>query len=113
MTIEELKALGVQTEEGLSRCLNNEAFYFRLIGMAVEDAAFEKLEEAVAAGDLTAAFEAAHSLKGVTGNLSLAPLYEPLSEMTELLRARKEADYAPYLEQIRCSRGAIRALCGE
>ncbi len=37
-------------------------------------------------------FEAAHALKGVIGKLALAPIYNPLTEMTELLRARKKAD---------------------
>ena len=32
------------------------------------------------------AFEIAHSLKGVYGNLSLTPLYEPMCELTELLK---------------------------
>lgn len=36
--------------------------------------------------------EAAHALKGVIGKMALAPIYNPLTEMTELLRARKKAD---------------------
>ena len=43
MTIAELKALGVDTEQGLTRCMNNEGFYFRLVKMAAADANFEKL----------------------------------------------------------------------
>ena len=33
LTIEKLKAYGANVEEGMERCLNNEAIYFRLIGM--------------------------------------------------------------------------------
>jgi len=111
MTIEELKALGADTDAGLARCLNNEAFYFRLIGMAAKDAAFEKLESAIAAGELGAAFEAAHSLKGVLGNLSLTFLFEPVSELTEILRAKAQADYAPLVRTVLERRDALRALC--
>lgn len=110
LTIEALKELGVNTQEGLARCMNNEAFYLRLVGMGLKDGGFDKLEEAVAAGDLDAGFEAAHALKGVLGNLALTPLYTPVSEMTELLRARTQADYAPYIEKIKGERAKLLAL---
>ena len=99
-TIEKLKEYGANVEEGLARCLGKEDFYFKLINMAIKDPGFEKLHNAIAAGDLDAAFDAAHALKGVTGNLSLTPLFDPIAEMTELLRARKEVDYQPYLQII-------------
>ena len=37
--------------------------------------------------------EICHALKGVIGNLAITPLYEALSDMTEKLRSREEADY--------------------
>lgn len=100
LTIEALNAYGANTEEGLNRCMNNEGFYFRLIGMALADGNFEKLRDALEAGDLAAAFESAHALKGVLGNLSLTPLYQPASELTELLRVRAEGDYKGLLEEV-------------
>ena len=86
LTIDSLKALGVDTKEGLGRCMNNEAFYLRLVGMGLNDAAFQRLTEAKEAGDTAAVFEAAHALKGVTGNLSLTPLYAPIDRLTERTR---------------------------
>ncbi|MBR1455749.1 MAG: Hpt domain-containing protein, partial [Oscillospiraceae bacterium] len=97
MTIEALRDYGANVEEGLNRCMNNEAFYLRLVNMAIDDPNFVRLHETVRAGDLKAAFEAAHSLKGVLGNLSLTPLYAPVAEMTEELRAGAAADYDAYL----------------
>ena len=47
LTIEKLKEFGADTEAGLTRCMNNEEFYFRLIGMAAKDPNFEKLEIAL------------------------------------------------------------------
>ena len=70
LTVDALRACGANTQEGLGRCMNNEAFYIRLVNMALDDASFQKLSDAVAAGDKKAGFEAAHSLKGVLGNLS-------------------------------------------
>ena len=50
LTIQGLKDLGVNTDEGLARCLNNEAFYFRLINMALNDAAYDSLRASFDAG---------------------------------------------------------------
>ena len=110
LTIDGLRDFGADVDQGLQRCMNNEAFYLRLVPMAANDAGFEKLGAAVAGGDLTAAFEAAHALKGVLGNLALTPLYEPVSEMTELLRARQEADYAALLSAIMEKRALLQAM---
>ena len=113
MTIEELKSYGADTEQGLQRCMNNEAFYFRLVKMAAADDNFRKLFEAAEGGDLDAAFEAAHALKGTTGNLALTPVFAPVSELTELLRERKQADYAGLVAVIREEREKLLGICGE
>ena len=110
LTIESLRSFGANVDEGLQRCMNNEAFYLQLVGMAIDDQGFEKLSDAVAKHDLDAAFEAAHALKGVLGNLSLTPIYESASEITELLRARTEADYSSILEKILSQRDWLRAM---
>ncbi|MBQ2146937.1 MAG: Hpt domain-containing protein, partial [Firmicutes bacterium] len=113
LTIEKLKEFGADTEAGLTRCMNNEEFYFRLIGMAAKDPNFEKLEIALAMEEPDDAFEAAHALKGVLGNLSLTPLLEPVAEMTELLRARADADYAPLMAKIDEKLAELKALAAE
>ncbi len=110
LSIETLRRFGANTQDGLGRCMNNEAFYLRLVKMSLDDANFAKLETAVGENDKKAAFEAAHALKGVMANLALTPLCLPLSEMTELLRAGEDADYASYLERIRQKREALLVL---
>ncbi|MBO5568491.1 MAG: Hpt domain-containing protein [Clostridia bacterium] len=82
LTIDSLRAYGANVDEGMTRCMNNEAFYFRLIGMALKDSRFDTLGVKIAGGDLQAAFEEAHALKGVLGNLALTPIYNSVSEMT-------------------------------
>ena len=64
-----------------------------MIDMGLSNDCFEKLETALKNNKLDEAFEAAHALKGVLGNLALTPIYTPLAEMTEMLRAKKSADY--------------------
>ena len=100
LTVNALQELGANTEEGMARCLNNESFYLRMVDMGLKDAGFGKLADALQAGDLDAGFEAAHALKGIMANLSLTPIYAPVSEITEMLRRREEADYQPLLAKI-------------
>jgi len=100
LTIDALKAYGANVQEGLARCMNNEAFYLRLVKMGANDANFRKLSDALANRDLAAAFEAAHALKGVLANLALTPVLQPVVEATELLRARTDTDYAPLAARI-------------
>ncbi|MDO5476388.1 MAG: Hpt domain-containing protein [Eubacteriales bacterium] len=110
LTIQELADYGANVEEGLRRCMNNESFYLRLVGIAAADEGFDRLAAQIEAGALEEAFDSAHALKGVLGNLFLTPLYEPVSEVTELLRAKKEADYAPLVSQILERRDRLKEL---
>lgn len=111
ITIEKLNSFGADTAEGLGRCYGNEALYLRLVNMIPAEGNFAVLEEALGAGDLDKAFEAAHALKGVLANLALTPWLAPVSEMTELLRGRQKADCAALLSEARRQRDAFVALC--
>ncbi len=112
LTVDGLRAFGADTGEGLGRCMNNEAFYLRLVNMALDDQNFSRLEEALKNGDVKAAFEAAHALKGVLANLSLTPLYAPAAEMTEILRAGTDAGCGSLLERLLAQREALAAMRG-
>ena len=110
LTVEKLKEYGADTDDGLSRCMSNEALYLRLVSTVPDQADFDKMKDFIAGGDLKSAFESAHALKGVLGNLSLTPLYEKVCEITELLRARTETDYSPLLEEIDSLREGLKKL---
>ena len=97
LNIEKLKLFGANTEEGLQRCMNNEAFYLKLVNRFMESNDFPKLKESINNNDLEEGFKAAHALKGVLGNLSLTPLYNIISEMTELLRNKVARDYSDFI----------------
>ena len=100
LTVEKLRAFGANVEEGLGRCINNEQFYLRLAEKAIADPGFEKLMEAAEKGDLEQGFAISHALKGVTANLALTPLYDPLCEITELFRNKTQTDYVPLVAAI-------------
>ena len=110
LTMEALRRFGANTEEGLSRCMNNEGFYLKLVNMELESRGFEKLAASLEQGEWHAAFEAAHSLKGSLGNLALTPLYVPAAELTERLRDGKEIDYADLLAEMRRQHDALIKL---
>ena len=85
--IAELNALGVNTDEALTRFMKNTALYVRMLGKfpaAVKDADVMACFEAE---DHEKALAAAHTLKGVTGNLSLTPLFTAYTDIVALLRA--------------------------
>ena len=109
--INKLREYGADVDTGLARCMNNEAFYLKLVEKSLGDNAFDKLNESLDANDLDAAFEAAHSLKGVMGNLALTPIYDPMVEITELLRSRTEMDYSALRNQINEKKDELTELC--
>ena len=110
ITIEGLKEFGADTTTGLTRCLNKEDFYLKMVGMGLNEPRFNQLGEALSQKDMDAAFELSHALKGVVGNLALDPLYKIISEMTELLRAKSDADYESMYAQIMEKRNALLAM---
>ena len=84
---EALCAGGVNVDEALERFMGNEALLNRFLKKFPDDANYGKLVQAVEAGDREGALTASHTLKGVCGNLSLAPLHALLTDQVGLLRA--------------------------
>lgn len=109
LTLETLQSYGVNTKEGLSRCMNNEKFYFRMLGMGLKNDSFDKLETLLAAGNLDEAFEQAHAIKGVVGNLAITPIYNQIADITESLRARKDLDYVSIYKPVKSLRDELVA----
>ena len=111
LTLDALKEYGANIEEGMGRCLNNEAIYLRLVNQAMGTTNLEDLKTALDENDLNRAFELCHAMKGVFGNLALSPLYELSSEMTEHLRHQEQADYAGLYARLSERADALKALC--
>ena len=110
LTVDALREFGANTAEGLGRCLNKEAFYLRLVNMALDAPEFEKLAKAIQDDDRKAAFEAAHALKGSLSNLALTPIANPVAELTEMLRGGQDADYTVLLERVLRQREVLITL---
>ena len=110
LTLDSLRAWGADTADGMNRCMNNEAFYLRMIDKAMQDDSYENLKAAIESGDLARGFEIAHALKGVTGNLALTPIDTPVREITEFLRSRTEMDYTALLTEIITKKNELTEL---
>lgn len=85
--LDELKALGVDVDDGLKRLMGNEKLYKRLLGSFVKMIRTQAVDPDFDENDCTEAIEKAHSIKGTAGNLSLTPIYESYSEILNLLRS--------------------------
>lgn len=72
--------------EGLARVGGNKALFVKLLGMCVSSPEFERFETAAAAGDIKACEEAVHTVKGLSGNLSMTTLYEASDMFCRSLR---------------------------
>lgn len=110
ITIDNLAELGANVGEGVARCMGKEDFYLKLVNMVVADDGYERLKAAIEAHDLEEGFERAHALKGAVSNVSLTPLLEPISEMTELLRDRSDIDYSDLVNKMFEELDKLRAL---
>lgn len=81
-----LKAAGVDYDGALARFMGNEGLLTRFLKKFLDDPNFLDLQGAMERGDAEAAFRAAHTLKGVAGNLSLSELYDNAAKIAEALR---------------------------
>ncbi len=81
-----LEAAGVDVDEALGRFMDNEALMMKFLLRFPGDGNFHLLRQAMAERDIRGAFEAAHTLKGVTGNLSMKGFYKLISALVEDLR---------------------------
>jgi HPt (histidine-containing phosphotransfer) domain-containing protein len=62
--------------DGVKRVMNNSKLYVKLLAKFKDGTRLDDLEAAVTAGDMEKAKNAAHTIKGLAANLSLAELFK-------------------------------------
>lgn len=77
---------GINVDEAMQRFMNNEQLWIKFLKKFKADMSYENLVKAIEAKEWNKAFEAAHTLKGITGNLALSRLHELVSRQTDYLR---------------------------
>ncbi len=110
MTIEKLREFGADVNDGLERCMNNEEFYLKMVEMSLQDQKYDELLQLLEEGDLDAAFETAHALKGVAANLALTPICAPANELTELLRTKAPGNYIELYDRMMAELERLRTM---
>ena len=83
----ELLAAGIDVDEAMGRFLGNETLFLKFLVRVPQDENYGKLQAAVEAVDWQTAVNAAHTLKGVCGNLSITPLYQLFTRQVDTFRA--------------------------
>ncbi|HAN59044.1 MAG TPA: Hpt domain-containing protein [Erysipelotrichaceae bacterium] len=86
MNREYLITLGIDYDDGLNRFVGNKDMYEKFLLSFKDDPSYAQMLTAIEAKDAKAAFNAAHSLKGLSGNLSMKKLYERVCVLVEELR---------------------------
>ena len=95
-----LEAAGVHVASVMERFMNNDALLERFMRKFKDDPNYKELLDAVEKKDTERAFAASHTLKGVSGNLSLIDLQNKVSEQCELFRAGDMAAGAAMMDSV-------------
>ena len=91
-----LEKAGFDVTGSIRRFAGNEALYEKHVFKFIDDKIYENLAKAVNDGNREDAFREAHTLKGVSGNLGLNPLFNPLGDLVGVLREENsQADIGP------------------
>lgn len=98
--LEELKTLDVDVDGGLKRINGNETLYIKLLGSFTKSVVTYKVDADFDGNDYNDIIEKAHAIKGVSGNLSITPVYEAYTKIVDLLRAGKPEEARPILKDI-------------
>jgi HPt (histidine-containing phosphotransfer) domain-containing protein len=77
----ENNVLYIDVEAGMKRVVYNIKLYIKLLGKFKDDPNFSEIDEALAAGNMEKAQNAAHALKGLAANLSLIELQDQCAEL--------------------------------
>jgi HPt (histidine-containing phosphotransfer) domain-containing protein len=78
----------VDFADGTKRVMNNTALYVKLLAKFRNGTKLDDLETALAVGDLEAARNAAHAIKGLAANLSLTELFKQTLELETQIKAK-------------------------
>lgn len=82
-----LIAAGMDVDAALKRFMNNAGLLLKHARRFPDEGTWGRLLAALDVGDAEGGFAAAHTLKGITANLSLTALHDVTDAMTEDLRA--------------------------
>lgn len=83
---------GADVDNTVRRFMGNEAMYEKFLKKFADNCNYAGLAESIAAEDYEEAFKCAHTLKGVSANLGLDPIYKASSDLTEEVRGKQKEE---------------------
>lgn len=98
--LDDLRDWGCDVEGALERFIGDAELYEVCLKTVLADKSFAELGKALNCGDVKAAFDHAHTLKGVLANMGLTPMYDITVRIVEPLRAGSSDDLFPAYEEL-------------
>jgi hypothetical protein len=86
LLFEKLREQNCDVEGALARFLDDEELYVQFYKELLNDNLFTELGLAINERRIGDAFDYAHTLKGVIGNMGITPMYETICDIVEPLR---------------------------
>lgn len=87
--IDKLYQHGIDYVNGVERFGGNSELFEKFVRRFPEDPQFGELQDHLAAHNTEQAFQCAHTLKGIVGNLSFIDYFDAISELTEALNSNQ------------------------
>ena len=98
---EELKNLGVNVDAGLERVMDDEPFYEMMLSMFIDTVNDNPVDLAdFDADDLEVLTGRIHTLKGLSGNLEMTPLFTGYVQTLDLLRMNQPKEALKEYERL-------------
>lgn len=104
--------VGGDYDEVLAR-LQSDVLIKKFVLKFAADPSYKDLQEAKRAGDISTAFRAAHTIKGVAATLGLTKLAVAASALTEELRPQKSFPLQEYFDAVDEAYGEVIAAINE
>ncbi len=92
---------GCDVNGAIARFAEDKELYFSYVVKFSKDEEFALLFDAIEGKNYTEAFEYAHSLKGVSGNLGLTPLYVSIGNLVEVIRHKEIDQFEGFVKSVK------------
>lgn len=103
-----LTAYGIDYADAMARMLNNGALFKQLAMHYMDDANYAALAEDMKVADYETAYNHAHTLKGVAGNLSFATLHGLAAQLCDALSAGDAETASALMEPLAEAHARVR-----
>lgn len=106
--LDKLVSLGCDADGALRRFVNNEEMYRSFVHRVLDDPSFDALKKHLDEGNVEQAFESAHVIKGIVGNVGFTPMFVLVNAIVEPLRRGQMTGMKPLCDRLLVMRDSYR-----